>query len=102
MDIETIRARIRAKRYLVYEHAITEAFKDGLSVKDILYVLLNGEIIENYAERRRCLIYADLPNKMPVHVVVDYAQPEIEIVTTYIPDSREWIRFKIRKPGSHE
>lgn len=102
MDIETIRIRIQAKNYLIYDHAITEAFKDGLSVKDILYVLLNGEIIENYAERRRCLIYANLPDNMPVHVVVDYAQPEIEIVTTYIPDNREWIRFKIRKSRPRE
>ena len=32
MDIETIRAKIRAKQYLVYDHAITEAFKDSLSL----------------------------------------------------------------------
>lgn len=102
MDIETIRTQVRAKHYLIYDHALTEAFKDGLSVQDILYVLLNGDIIENYAERQRCLVYAHLPDSIPVHVVVDYARSDLEIVTTYIPDSREWIRFKIRKSRSRE
>jgi len=98
VDIETIRAKIRAKCYLIYDHAITEAFKDGLSLDNTLYALLNGEIIEDYPQRHRCLVYGNLPDGMPVHVVVDYGRFEIEIVTTYIPDSRAWIRFKVRKP----
>jgi hypothetical protein len=101
VDIETIRAKIRAKQYLVYDHAITEAFKDGLSLSDVLHALLVGEIIEEYPERRRCLVYGNSPDGMPVHVAVDYARSEIEIVTTYVPDSREWIRFRIRKLRQH-
>ncbi len=98
MDIETIRSKIRARHYLIYDHAIMEAFKDGLSVNDMLHVLLNGEIIEDDCERSRCLIYGNLPSETPVHVVVDYARFEVEIVTTYIPDDRIWIGFKVRKP----
>jgi len=98
VDIETIRSQLRVKHYLIYDHAITEAFKDSLSVNDMLHVLLNGEIIEDYPERSRCLVYGNLPGGIPVHVVVDYARFEIEIVTTYIPDERAWIGFKVRKP----
>ena len=98
MDIETIRSKVRAKHYLIYDHAITEAFKDGLSVNDVLRVLLNGEIIEDDLERSRCLIHGNLSDGIPVHVVVDYARFEIEIVTTYVPDDRIWLGFKVRKP----
>jgi len=98
VDIETICSKVRSKHYLIYDHAITEAFKDGLSVNDMLHVLLNGEIIEDDFQRSRCLVYANLPGGIPVHVGVDYARFEIEIVTTYIPDDQAWIGFKVRKP----
>ncbi len=101
MDIETIRAKVRAKHYFVYDHAITEAFKDGLSVKDMLHVLFNGNIVEDYPKRSRCLIYGNLADGIPVHVVVDYARFEFEIVTAYIPDNREWIGFRVRRPQLH-
>ncbi len=45
------------------------------------------------------LIYAELKEeKMPVHIVVDYSfWEEPVIVTSYVPDSRYWIKYKIRK-----
>lgn len=98
MNIATIRARIRAKQYLVYDHALIEGFKDGLSVTDMLYAALNGEIIEEYPQRKRCLIYATLPSGMPIHVLIDYRYHQLQIVTTYVPDKREWIDSRIRKP----
>ena len=101
MDVELIRAKVRAREYLVYDHVITEAFKDGLSVRNVLYVILNGKVIEDYPDRCRALFYAALPNGLPAHVLVDYAHipsSDLEIVTTYVPDSREWINFQIRKP----
>ncbi len=102
MNIEIIRAKVRAKEYFIYDHAFTEAFKDGLSMMDVCYVLQNGEIIEDYPERQRCLVYGKSLDGMPIHVVLDYIRPELEIVTTYIPDKREWIDFRIRKGHSRK
>lgn len=99
MDIEHIRRKILAKQFSIYRHAFTEAFKDSLSVEDMLYTVLNGEIIEEYPERARCLIYAKLPTGIPVHTVVDYGHEEIHIVTAYIPDSRKWINLRVRRSG---
>ena len=99
MDIEHIRRKVLSKQFSIYRHAFTEAFKDGLSIEDILYTILNGEIIEEYPERTRCLIYAKLPSERPVHTVVDYGQEEVHIVTAYIPDPRKWINFRIRRLG---
>lgn len=102
MDIEKIREKIRLRQYSISDHAIIEAKKDGISPKTIEkleYVILNGKVIENYPERKRYLIYENLPDRnIPVHVVIDYSfYKEPAIVTVYIPDSREWINFQIRK-----
>jgi hypothetical protein len=98
VNVERIRAKIQSGQFTVYTHAMVEAMKDGLSGDDILHVVLRGKIIEDYPERNRCLLYATVPSGMPVHVVVDYSwEEEYEIITTYIPDSREWINFQIRK-----
>ena len=98
MDIERIRAKMRSGQFTIYTHAMVEAMKDGLTGDDILYVALHGEIIEEYPERNRCLLYATVPGGMPVHIVVDYSwEEEYEITTIYIPDNREWINFQIRR-----
>jgi hypothetical protein len=60
-DVEAIRSKIHRKEYSIYSHALIEAFKDGLGIDDIIYTALNGEIIEEYPERARCLLYAMLP-----------------------------------------
>lgn len=98
MDIEEIRTKIRSGRFSIVDHALTEAFKDGISVNDILNCIANGKIIEDYPERKRCLIYSMLDFDIPLHVVVDYSwEEEIDIITSYIPDSNKWITFQIRK-----
>ena len=63
------------------------------------WVAVHGKVIEEYPERQRILIYAELPEeKLPVHIVVDYSFPEEPVITTaYVPDSRYWIKFQIRK-----
>lgn len=98
MDIEAIRKKIKSGNFSILDHAITEAFKDGISIQDILYCIKYGKIIENYPERKRCLIFCILNFDIPLHVVVDYSwKDEIDIITTYIPDSAKWINFQIRK-----
>jgi hypothetical protein len=101
-DIEFIRERFIKGEYAVSDHAIIEARKDGVepnTVKKLEWVVLNGKIIEEYPACDRILIYAELEeDKLPVHVVVDYSfKEEPVIVTSYIPDSRYWIKFQIRK-----
>lgn len=98
MDIATIRKKVKAGKFNIVDHALTEAFKDGGSINDIIYCINNGKIIEEYPERKRCLIFSMLNFDIPFHVVVDYSwEEEIDIVTAYIPDSTMWINFQIRK-----
>jgi hypothetical protein len=98
MDIRQIREKFRQGQFSFYFHAFQEALKDGLTGDDVLHVIHHGEIIEEYPERDRCLLYAPVPSGMPVHVVVDYScEDELQIVTTYIPDDREWIAYRKRR-----
>lgn len=98
MEIDAIRAFIRNGNFFVTDHALAEGFKDGISVADMLYVIQTGKIIEQYADRTRCLIYGRNTNAIPVHVVVDFgARRTMDIVTTYIPQRDQWIRSQVRK-----
>ncbi len=60
---------------------------------------INGEVIEEYVDRKRVLIYAELKEEnLPVHIIVDYSfREEPVIVTAYVPDSRYWLKYKTRK-----
>ncbi len=98
MDIETIRGFIRDGNYYFHTHALIEAKKDGVTPEDIGYVILSGEIIEEYSGRSRVLVYGTMENRMQLHVVCDYSNRNILIIpTVYIPSRRHWIAFQRRK-----
>jgi Domain of unknown function (DUF4258) len=72
-------------------HALTEAFKDGLTVDELRTAVLEGEVIEDY-DTRVLLLAFTLPDRIPYHVVVEYysGDPMATVVTTYIPDTTHW------------
>lgn len=99
---DKIKEQIKKGEYAVSDHAIIEARKDGIdpkTVEKLEKVVLNGKIIEKYPERQRMLIYGVVvEDDLPVHIVVDYSEIEEPVfVTSYVPDSRYWIKFQIRK-----
>ena len=101
-DIKYLRKRFIDGEYAISDHAIIEARKDGIvprTVEKLEWAAINGEVIEEYVDRKRVLMYAELKEEnLPVHIVVDYSfGEEPAIVTSYVPDSRYWIKHKIRK-----
>jgi hypothetical protein len=97
-----LRKRFKDGEYAISDHAIIEARKDGLeprTVEKLEWVAINGEVIEEYVDRKRVLIYAELKEEsLPVHIIVDYSlREEPVIVTAYVPDSRYWLNYKTRK-----
>ena len=102
IDIENIRQRFLDGEYSISDHAIMEARKDGIepnTVEKLEWIEINGDVIEEYIDRERILIYGNLvDDNLPVHIIVDISfLEEPVIVTSYIPDSRYWIKYKIRK-----
>ena len=97
-----MRERFITGEYAISDHAIIEARKDGIAprtVEKLEWVAINGEVIEEYVDRKRVLIYAELKEEnLPVHIIVDYSfREEPVIVTAYVPDSRYWLKYKTRK-----
>lgn len=98
MTIDQIWELIEKESYYFYTHCLVEAKKEGIGPEDILYCLLTGKIIEKYPERKRVLIYSILRDGIPLHIVVDLSQEDVlMIVTCYIPDDKEWIKYQKRK-----
>lgn len=90
-SIEDIRKFVENEKHEFYSHALTEAKKDGIEPEDVVYVLLTGKIIEKYPERFRALVYGELLNGLPLHVVCDYSDRNIMYIpTVYIPSDGEW------------
>ena len=95
MDIEIIRERVRAGKYLVKSHAIQHALKEGFERRDIVEAVLEGAIIEEYGDDERALVCGKTSlsqsQSIYLHVVCECADAlYVEFVTACIPDEREW------------
>jgi hypothetical protein len=104
VDIETIREQVRAGNYLVKNHAVQHALKEGFERKHMVEAISKGRILEEYADDQRVLICGKttLSQKMSVylHVVCELVDPVyVEFLTAYIPDELlwEWPPFKRRR-----
>lgn len=103
MKIEQLREQVRAGEYSLRPHAIQHAAKEGFTSDDILQAVLTGEVIEQYPDRNRCLLYADIVVEgitLPLHVVCEF-QPEVDtvvdVVTAYVPTEEEWVSPRQRR-----
>ncbi len=87
MTLEEIRARVRANRYVYSHHAEIERRAEDLTFAQIEEALLNGDIVEQYADTGRgesCLMVG-FAGTVPIHAVCGWRGDKIAIVTVYIP-----------------
>ena len=101
MDIENIINAIRDSRVRITEHADEEAFDDNLSYEDIYLSVIQGEVIEDYANDRpypSCLIMGKNFAGDPIHSVWAYNSDNqwAVLITVYRPDPKRWIDWKVR------
>ena len=103
VDLDEIRRLVLDGKYFFYTHALTEAKKDGVTPEDAIYTILTGEVIEEYPDRQRILVFAMLPQRITLHVTCDYSQGNVVLIpTVYIPDDRLWIGFRVRRKGKRK
>ncbi|NMF84756.1 DUF4258 domain-containing protein [Nodosilinea sp. P-1105] len=93
MDIEQIQAKVKVDEYVYTSHADVERKADDLTLRQVEVALLNGQILEHYADTGRgesCLIlgYAD---QVPIHVVCGWRGEQVAIITVYIPGPPKFI-----------
>ena len=104
MDLNGIIEAIRANRVRVTDHADEEARADSLHLDEIIFSVLQGEIIEEYESDRpypSCLILGQTHSGVAVHSVWAY---NIEngwavLITAYRPDPERWANWRERKKG---
>ena len=102
MDLDEIKAKVRLSRWVLSHHAEIERRADKLTFAEIEDALLNGDILEQYADTGRgesCLIVGIAEDK-PIHVVCGWRGESIAIITVYVPRppkfSDPWTRLHRR------
>lgn len=95
LDLAAIRIQVQDGNYAVRSHAMQHAVKEGSSVRDMVQVVLHGLLVEEYPQRQRGLLCADISVEevvVPLHVVCEHRSPgaAVDFVTAYIPADEEW------------
>ncbi len=93
MDIEEIKAKVRANKYVYSFHAEIERRADELTFAQVEEALLSGEILEQYPDTGRgesCLIVG-FAGDVPVHVVCGWRGEKVSLITVYVPRPPKFI-----------
>jgi len=102
MQLADITDAIRSHRVRITDHADEEAASDKLTIEEIYFAVLHGEIIEEYPGDRpypSCLIFGRTSAGLAVHSVWAY-NPEsgwAVLITVYRPDPHRWIDWRERR-----
>ena len=95
VDILSLVRAAAAQRILFLPHALSQMSRLDrmISTAEVRSVINQGEVIEDYLEDARghsCLLLGRGEENRPIHVVCAPKEDFLAIVTTYLPDPREW------------
>ena len=91
--LEQIRQQIADGAVRVTAHAHREMVEEAITLDGVYSALLNGKVIENYAEHRRgpcCLIGGMDQSERRVHVVCTTGRSMLVLITAYEPKPPKW------------
>jgi len=101
--LKNIKKSISRSRYNITLHARKEMSpkEDDISEKELIGAILNGKIIEDYADDKpfpSCLIFGRTGEGRPIHAVCAYSKEDDAtiIITTYEPDAIRWNNYRRR------
>ena len=100
MDIQWIKEQAERGNYQLKLHALERASVRGINPLEIKSALLNGEVIEDYADDKRghsCLVCGKGRAGRDIHLVCGRAYDILWIITAYEPDPAEWDGPKTRR-----
>lgn len=98
-DLDMLKKLMKEDAFIVSKHARTRMFQRKVSTDDLVSIIENGELIEDYAEDEPCpsLLLLGFLNDVPYHVVVGRCEDHLRIITVYEPDESKWIDYKKRR-----
>ena len=101
MNYNKIKELTEEQKVLITGHAWEAMDKREIGTKEVIDVILNGEIIEKYRDDKPCpsFLILGFVGPRPIHVLVALCKEHIRIITTYEPDAMKWINFRLRKKG---
>jgi hypothetical protein len=97
--IEDIKALIEERKYIITLHAKKRMDERGVSSADLITLIMNGDIIEEYPDSEPCpsaLILGTVAD-CHCHAVVALCKNHARIITVYWSDEEKWIDHKTRK-----
>ena len=102
MHINIIIEAIERNRVLITDHADEEAQADALSMDEVYFSVMHGDIIEQYADDKpypSCLIYGRSFAGDEIHSVWAYNVKTrwAVLITVYRPDPKRWINGHKRR-----
>ena len=101
MDIRIIQDLCSKKALRWTNHIFVRLAQRSISMQDVLNVIMNGEIIEEYLEDYpypSCLIIGYSVEDKIIHIVCGIGEGEVWLITAYYPEKEKWSEdFKIRK-----
>lgn len=101
MKIEDIIEKIKGRNIKWRGHASRRVIERNIKREDIIYTIMNGEIIKEYPEDfpfPSCLILGFTDKGYPLHSVCSIGDNNVWIITVYEPDLDKWESdFKTRK-----
>lgn len=97
--LNRIRLLVEERKYIITTHAILRMSDRDVALKDLIGLLSNGEIIEEYPNREPCpaaLMLGFISGK-PCHAVVAICGSRLSIITVYWPDEECWEDCRTRR-----
>ncbi len=93
MEIEEIKAKVRAEQYVYSQHADIERKADDLTVAQVEEALRQGQILEQYSDTGRgesCLVVG-FAGDTPIHTVCGWRGERVVLITVYIPGPPKFV-----------
>jgi len=102
MNITSIIESIQSNSVRITDHGDEEAHNDHLTLEEIFFSVLHGEIIEDYPNDRpypSCLILGQTVFGDPIHSVWAYNEANgwSVLITVYRPDPALWTNWRERR-----
>ena len=98
--LQFIREKAARLEIRITQHAHQEMTEDAIQLDDILHVVSNGRILEDYPNHRRgprCLLYGADALGRDIHVVYTTSGNALIIIAVYLPPPSKWNRPTERK-----
>lgn len=97
--LERIRVLISERKYIITTHALFRMSERDVTTNDLISLIANGKIIEEYLNRNPCpaaLMLGTISDK-PCHAVVAICGDRLSIITVYWPDDECWVDCRTRR-----